>query len=280
MAKSYVTLTQMKSTGYLNIASITDYDTDLLRILQNASEEIDHICHRHFDCWEGIQYFDGSGRTLLPNEDILSITSIDLDSDGSGDYASALTATSYLSYPLGGFEQYPKLYLKLKLNASYGGFAPGIPGGVKITGVFGYGDGIGATPYYDSGITVTVATSAGTTLTLSAEGTIQPGHTIRVESEQIYINTVTSNGSKTATCDRGVNGTTAAIHTAKSAYIYKYPGPIVESTLILATNWWKQRENPTVFKAGNSITGEYQITEDIEKMLTKRLSHHIRRHLR
>jgi hypothetical protein len=148
-----------------------------------------------------------------------------------------------------------------------------------MTGVFGHGDGNSATPYASSGVTVTVATTTGTTLTLSAENTLQAGHTIRVESEQMYVTAVSTNGALTATVVRGVNGTTVVAHSAKTAFIYKYPGPVVESTLLLATNWWKQRENPTVFRSGNSITGEYEITTDIEKILTKRLDHHIKRKL-
>ena len=278
MAKSYATLAQLKDTGYLNISS-TDYDTTLLRILENASEDIDHLCYRHYDCLEGTQYFDGAGRTLIPAEDILSISEILLDMDGDQTYETTLSSSDYIMYPINGFSIWPKTYLKMTQNASVGGFASGILAGVKITGVFGHGDGNSATPYASNGVTVTVGTTSGTTLILSAEGTLQPGHTIRVESEQIYITSVTADGSKTATAVRGMNGTTAATHTTKTAYIYKYPGPIVESTLLLVTNWWKQRENPTVFKTGNSITGEYEITEDIEKILTKRLSHHIKRKL-
>jgi len=277
--KSYATLTQLKDKGYLDLESNTDYDTTLLRMLESASEDIDHMCYRHFDCIEGTIYCDGSGRTLIPAEDILSITSMKLDMDGSRQWATDCPTTDYFLYPINGNSLYPKTYLRMALNSTCGTFAPGILSGVKITGVFGHGDGNSATPYKDSGISITVATTTGTTLTLSAEGTLQPGHTIRVESEQIYIQAVSSNGTKTATVDRAVNGTTGAVHSTAKAYIYQYPGPITESVLLLATNWWKQRENPTVFRSGNSITGEYEITTDIEKIMTKRLNHHIKRKL-
>ena len=279
MAKCYASLAQLKDAGYLNITG-TDYDTTLLRMLENASEGIDHLCFRHFDCIEGTIYCDGSGRTLIPAEDILSLSSVKLDMDGDGTYETTLTSTDYILYPINASTGlWPKLYLKLTLSSTCGGFASGILAGVQLTGVFGHGDGSSATPYTATGATATVASTTGTLLSLSGEGYIQVGNTIRVESEQMYVLAVSTNGDKTATVTRGVNGTTSATHSAEAVSVYKYAGPVVESTLLLATNWWKQRENPTVFKAGNTITGEYEISEDIEKILTKRLGHHIKRKL-
>ncbi len=273
---SYATLQQLADPGYLGQGIIDQkYDTTLLRMLENASEDIDHTCFRHFYCYEGTYYFDGAGLTLLQSEDILSITSIYLDLDGSQNWSTELSSDYYFLYPL---TEYPKTYLKMTMNSPYS-FAPGIRSGVKITGVFGHGDGESATPYTDSGITGTVATTTGTTLTLSAEGTIEAGHTIRCESEQMYVSAVSSNNDKTATVIRGCNGTTASIHSGKALYIYQYPGPIVESTLILATAWWKQRENPATFMAGDSVTGQYMISKDISGLIAKRLDHHIRRKL-
>ncbi len=271
---SYATLQQWKDTGYYNQASsTTTYDTTIMRMLENASEEIDHITRRHFHCLEGIYYFDGSGRTLIPSDDILSVTTIVLDLDGDATYETTLDSDEYFKYPL---NEFPKIYLKLNYTAGVGGFASGIVGGVKITGVFGHGDGISATPYNATAITGTVASTDGTSLTLSADGTIQTGNTIRVESEQMY---VTALGTLSATVVRGVNGTTAASHSTKAISVYAFPGPVVESTLILATAWWKQRENPAQFMAGDTITGTYTITQDIEKIIKSRLDHHIRRKL-
>ena len=59
-------------------------------------------------------------------------------------------------------------------------------------------------------ITGTVATTGGTTLTLSADGTVASGQTIRLDSEEML---VTALGTKSATVTRGVNGTTKVVHT-------------------------------------------------------------------
>ena len=274
---AYATFGQLTEAGYLGTGTvIASYQTTLLRMLENASEEIDHLCFRHFNCLEGIHYFDGSGRTLIPSDDILSISELLLDMDGDATYETTITSGYYNLYPL---NDYPKTYLKMNYTSGQGGFASGIIAGVKMTGVFGFGDGILAAPNYDTAITGTVATTTGTTLTLSAEGTIQAGHTIKVESEQMYVSAVSSDTSKTATVLRAANGTTGAIHSAKIISVYHYPGPVVEAALILATAWWKQRENPATFMAGDNITGTYTITKDIEKIIKSRLDHLIKRKL-
>ncbi len=271
---AYASLQQLTDAGYLGTGITTlGYGTTLLRMLENASEEIDHTCFRHFHCLEGIYYYDGSGRILIPSDDILSISELLLDIDGDATYETTLTSTYYNLYPL---NEYPKTYLKMNLTSPYGGFASGIVAGVKMTGVFGHGDGQSATPYAATAITGTVATTTGTSLTLSADGTIEAGNTIRVESEQMYVSAL---GTLSATVIRGANGTTAAIHSAKAISVYSYPGPITEATLILATSWWKQRENPATFMAGDSVTGTYTISKDIEGIIKKNLDHHIRKKL-
>jgi hypothetical protein len=272
---SYATLQQLSDPGYLGAGIINQgYGVTLQRMLENASEEIDHTCYRHFHCLEGTYLFDGSGRTLILSEDILSISSFLLDLDGDGTYETTLNSTDYTLYPL---NEWPKTYIKMNYSSGQGGFASGITAGVKITGVFGHGNGQSATPYYATSITGTVANATDTTLTLSAEGTIQTGHTIRVESEQMYVTAVSSNGDKTVTVTRGVNGTIAAAHAAKTISIYHYIGPITEATLILATAWWKQRENPANFMAGDSTTGTYTITKSIEDIIKKKVDDHIRK---
>ena len=109
---------------------------------------------------------------------------------------------------------------------------------MKITGLWGYGDGQSATPYTASSVTATVATTTGTTVTVSADDVIEAGHTILVESEQMFV-TAVGTGSFTAT--RGVNGTTAATHTTKTISTYDYPAAIRRATLSEAASAYTQR---------------------------------------
>jgi hypothetical protein len=274
MLKAYATLAQLKS---FSSNTTTLNDPDLLRILEDASDEIDSLCFRHFNTWEGTMYFDGAGQVFIPDEDILSISEIDLDIDGSGSYATKLSSSDYLMYPLGGPFQYPKNMLKTTMSSGVGYFASGIRAGVKVIGVFGFGNGLSATPYYDSGLTGTVATASGTTLTLSAENTIQAGHTLRIETEQLYVQAVTNNGTKTATVVRGANGTTGAIHATAEIYIYSYPGPIVEATILLANRDWKRKESPVQAVVGSAELGLVPVTKGIDPDVTAKLKRYTKK---
>ena len=341
---SYIDLGTIKDSGNLNITTTT-YDSMLLMWAETASRFVNEYCHRYFYCQEGIKYFDGVGQTLNLSEDVLSITELALDPSGSKTYPITLSATDYGMYPL---NHYPATYLKIANNATYSNFATNIRAGVRITGVFGYGNGDTSTPYISSGITGTVATTTGTTLTLSntATGTmtngtgivtgspvtlnagantptitvagafvinipvgstgtavtggwtvanspvslsagnntitvqaggsgtitvtltstsiIQPGQVIRAESEQMYVTAIDATNS-TATVMRGVNGTTAAAHSAKAISIYQYHPSVVGATMIQLSIWWKRRESGFAARTGNSISGEYEIYKGLDE---------------
>lgn len=245
--KSYATLAQIKDAGWLGIPSTnTDSDTTILRVLGNVSLEIDKLIHRWCECREETRlytYRHYPGAHVEPvviTDDILSVSSILLDTNADGSYADTMAATDYLLEPLNG---YPKYMIKPTLQSNFPGFAENVPAGIKVMGVFGYGDGLSATPYQASGATVKTGGIDGssTTLNLATGGGafLLPGMTGRLDSEQFFISAVSGDA---ATILRPQNGTTAAAHIAGTAvYIYQYPGEIVESTLIQATRWWKRR---------------------------------------
>ena len=54
-----------------------------------------------------------------------------------------------------------------------------------------------------------MASTDGTTLTLSDDGVVSAGHTLLIEDEQVYVESVATGE---ATVQRGVNRTTAANH--------------------------------------------------------------------
>ena len=214
------------------------FDTELRKLLEAASRAADRLTNRRFYAESGTRYFRGDSRRLFFVDDVLSITSLKSDWDGDGTYEDSLTEnTDYYLHPL---NRFPKSWAEMASLSNYSGFSTR-PRGVEVVGVFGYGNGRSATPYSATSITVTVGSATGTTLTLSAEGTIAAGHTILVESEQMYISSVTSDGSKTATAVRGVNGTTATAHSAKTASIYDYPEDLMEVVLIQAYKWWEEK---------------------------------------
>ena len=183
--------------------------------------------------WEGKKYFDGAGHFFKLDDDLLSIVTLKLDEDGDGTFESTLATTDYILYPRNLF---PKEYLKPAPGGDYGGFASNILNGVEIDGVWGYGDGISATPYRASGDTVQsdpLAAGATSFLVTYAEN-FGVGQTLGIESEQVYIEDL-DNNAETLTIRRAVNGTTAAAHAKTTAiFIYEYPRDIVEVALIEA----------------------------------------------
>lgn len=244
----YNTLTVIKSS--LGITATT-HDAKLFSYLEAASRMIDKFCNRFFYVWERIEYFDGACPLFI--KDLLSIdtSGFDTDEDGDLDYDNTLATTDYILYPSNAF---PKTRVELTPNSNYGGFGGSIRTGVRIEGNWGYGDGISATPYRLSGVLVTMVSPTATTGTVSTSGVIEPGHTIRVDTEQIFVAAVS--GTSLSAIERNINGTTAVAHTATAASIYEYPKDIELACLTVAEGLFETRGN--VFKSER--IGDYSYT--------------------
>lgn len=262
---AYADLTTLKSEAYLNISGTTN-DVYMRKLLENASRVIDNECQRYFFCYEGTRYADGSSKKVWLSEDVLSLTTLKTDDDGDGIYENTWTEnTDFNLYPL---NKYPKLYVEIGYNASYTNFANGIPKAIELVGVFGFGDGLSAIPYVSSGGTGTVATTTDTTLTLSSDNLVIAGQTIKCESEQMYVQSVSASN---ATVRRGVNGTTAAVHSLKTIYIYEYPMPVVESCLITAMRVWKRKDSAFMDIVGSPETGQIPVIKGLDPDVIQRL---------
>lgn len=245
----YATLDQIKEN--LSIAAATTtWDAQLLRRLEAASREVDSYCGRHFYVLTDTKYFDiplerfnntrqrqefslqpiirDDTRTLwVP--DILSVTTIKMDSNQDATYEDTLAATDYILWP---FEssRFPKRGVQMdERQGDYATFSSG-QRVIEIAALWGYGTGRSATPYNDAGTDVNeVFNSTDTTLTVDAGTQFEVGQTILIESEQLWISAISTHN---LTVERGVNGTTAASHANNSdIYIYEYPYPVQEAVL-------------------------------------------------
>ena len=234
---SYADLTMLKSASYLNI-SVTTHDVYFRRLLEQASRMIDKYCDRYFYCYSGTKYYDGA-IIIYPKDDILSITTLKTNEDGDATFENTFTTSDYHLYPL---NDLPKIRVEINPDGDYGSFASGIKKGVQIIGIFGYGDGWSATPYSNSGTTTNEALDATETDVDVVSGlALAVGQTILIESEQMYISSISSN---ILTVKRGINGTTATTHdTLKIIYIYEYPQPIVQACLIMVMRAWKRKDS-------------------------------------
>lgn len=272
---AYSNIALLKSTSWLGVTG-ADYDTNLRKLLEDASRVIDKYTRRQFWCWEGTRYEDGVGGMLLPGLDVLSLSSLKCDYDGNGVYEVTLAAnTDYLLYPLSG---YPKSRIELANNSSQNNFANGIKKGVEMVGVFGYGDGFSATPYYlnDAGATTNEELDASELgVDVSSGAAFSAGDTIRIELEQMYIQSIATN---TLTVKRGVNGTTAATHaTGKAIYVYEYPQEIVTACLITAMRVWKRKDSAFLDVLGNPDTGQMpSVLKGLDVDVIQRLNNFVR----
>jgi len=232
---SYANLNELKSL--LGITSSTD-DTILLSTLERASKEIDSYTGRRFYSTSEVKYFDGDNTLWIPDLLSISASGLQIDELGVSSFV-ALASTDYIEYGSGQEDSLNKLpitRLEISMNSDYGGFATGIKKGVKISGNWGYGES--ATPYItDTTLSASIGV-ATTTCSVTSGTNLNPGMTLLVESEQIYINS----GSSPIVVTRGINGTTAVAHASGTQlYYYEYPKDVVQACLDLASALWNIR---------------------------------------
>jgi hypothetical protein len=237
MFGSYANISDVK--GVLGISSTTD-DTVIRKIVEASSRSIDSYCNRIFAVQSTTKYFDGAVELYVP--DLLSITTLKTDEDGDYDYDNTYETTDYILYGVGiedTLNTYPKTRIEIDTNGDYSSFASGYKKGVQIAGVWGYGDGISATPYISDTTTNEALDTSETGVDVTLATNLSAGQLILVESEQMYIYSV---ASTTLTVERGVNGTTAATHdTAKTIYIYQYPSDIRQACIDLSVATYQNR---------------------------------------
>lgn len=218
--------------------SATTWDSQLLDMLEEASRLVDGVCDRHFYIETATLYFDGLAWAELHVPDLLTLTTLKTDDDGDLVYDEVWTADDYLLLP---FNSWPKTGIIAAPEGDYAWPDAACAKAIQIAGTWGFGDGLSASPVEASGVTATVADGSSLTVTVSAEGTIKAGHTILVESEQMAVQAATADGSKALTVIRGVNGTTAALHTAKAISIYLVPPAVRQCTLNEAAAMFHER---------------------------------------
>lgn len=99
MVDTYVTATQVKTRLKISVAT---YDTEIDLAIGSASREIDDWCGRRFDQTSSgtIRTFTPRDLTTLPITDVVSVTAVKTDSDGSRDFATTLTSSQYKLLPV------------------------------------------------------------------------------------------------------------------------------------------------------------------------------------
>lgn len=249
----YTTVDAVKTV--LN-ASGTALDARLFEHLGEASRRIEQFAGRVFWTEIGSRYFDGRCGSRLYLDDFLSVSAVVVDSeqDNTFDGETWVDGTDFVIWP---DNTWPKLGLLALPNGNYAW--RDLERNIKVTGTWGYGDGKGASAWSTAAvagtaITATVATAGGVTLTLSADGAVEVGHTLLIDDEQLFVTAV---GTGEVTVVRGVNGTTAASHAAAGVGIAQYPEAVKHAAATLAIALLAR--NPKAGYVSERI-GDYQYT--------------------
>ena len=271
MPNVYTDLATLKNAGTLDIASKTTYDSQLLRIAEGASREIDKYVEMYFYIYHGSFYQDGGANRVVLDFPVQSISQLIVDIDGNNQYPTTsaysvdinnpTTAPDVFTYPE---NSYPKTRLEANPFGSYGHLGAGFRKAIKITGTFGYGNDWPADYVRDSGTTIATAISTSdTALVAASPSTLSAGMTLRLgTTEQVYVTAATSTS---ATIQRAVNGTTAASSASTTPiYVYQYPQAITQACVIQTIRTWKRRESGFATSVGNNITGEYQTFKGLD----------------
>ena len=214
----YLTVSAVKR--HLGISS-SDDDAALAEYIEAASREVDAFCRRYFYTASETRLIEPQSGTMADIDDLLTIVTAELiDPEDSSVAAVEYAAAQYQLQPL---NNYPKLRLKLHSTAPQAWVAG--TASLRIEGVWGYGDGTDD-PWLAQSLTGTVASTTGTALTISVSAGLERGQTIKVGSEQMFVSSV---ATTTATVRRGVNGTTAATHSAAAISLAQYPAQIKQA---------------------------------------------------
>ena len=123
---------------------------------------------------------------------------------------------------------------------------------LSIAGTWGYSNDTTGALTTTGAITSTSVVSWG----VNDATDLEVATTILVDTEQMYITGISSN---TLTVERGVNGTTAATHSAgASVYTYIYPSDVVQACLDLGRIFFRDRDAGVTPTLG---TGEQEVTK-------------------
>ena len=275
MANSYVTLDVFKSSGVLNITGTGD-DARLLALLESVSRLIDRYCNRHFYVLSATRKFDGDGTQSLLLPDLVSVDASGLKTDDNKDrtFETTWAATDYLLLPSNAdpataMNPQSRPYSRLEVDTDAGTKADWPAGRqtVQIAGQWGYWRHLKRA----SETANAIADATTTTVTVSSRTDVEAGHTLLIDSEQLYIS---SYSGDTLTVVRGVNGTTAASHSGSSAIdIYEYPAPIVEAAIIQAARLWRRKDSAYSGAIGMPETGRAKVLggldADVQLMLSQ-----------
>ena len=273
MNNSYVSLDTLKSSGVLNITGAGD-DGRLRGLAESVSRIVDRYANRHFYSLSATRKFDGAGSLALLVPDLISVDTSGLKTDDDKDrtFETTWATTDYLLLPSNADpatanNPQSRPYSRIEVDVDAGTkseFAAGREM-VQVAAQWGWWQHLRRA----SETANAVADATTTSVTVSSRTDVEAGHTILIDSEQMYVQSYATN---TLTVVRGVNGTTAASHDAGSAIdIYDYPGPIIEATIMQTARLWRRKDSAF---AGFPESGQTRVFDRLDPEVMLLLGHY------
>ena len=239
---AYITVDLLKSSSVLNVTGTGD-DTRLRLLAESQSRVVDRLTNRHFYALTAARTFDAGNGHLLNMPDLASITSLKTDENIDRTFEVTWASTDYLLRPnnadpttRGNSNSRPYTQIIVDSNGSRSAFPLGFQT-IEVTGEWGYWlHKATATETADA-----ISSTTAKTFSVSARTDVEAGHTLLIDTEQVYVQSYSGN---TLTVLRGVNGTSAATHSGGAAIsLYEHPEPVREAVIIQAARMWKRKDS-------------------------------------
>ena len=246
--------------------TLSTHDATYRAILEGVTRQIDDDLDRTFQPYQGTRYYTAREGDHLDVEDLLSVDAIRLDLSQDRTYNTSLTTSDWELGPYNAAaEKRPYTRIDIRPNGKWRFF--GGRRGNRVDGTWGYWQDLAAV----SAMLSTSLAATSTSLPLAGSASLQPGQTVLIGSEQVYLNSIDT--SSNALVERAVNGTTAASHTtSEQIQVYRYPGPVVQATKIQALRIAKRPDAPFGVTAGGLAATEMviripKLDPDVEALL-------------
>jgi len=256
MRNWYTNRTLLKAAMGIPVSTTGDHAT-LDDVLETVSRTID--TYLGFHCYPSSGVRDYTARhndDLYLDAPLTAVDAIQLDPGGDSTYETTMAVTDYYAKPYNATMESPARpwwEIETRPNATTV-FPEGITRGVRVKGTWGY---FNQTRSTTAVLSATVTTGA-ITLELTGATSIQPGDTILIGSERMFVerSPVSATGAHTSTIQvqRAVNGTSGFAHASGAAVsVYEYP-VISRATLYQAELDYRVKDAPSGFAGGESFS--------------------------
>lgn len=260
----YATLDELKAR--LNLSGSAN-DAMLMQILEESSRAVDAATARVFYAVEAVRTYTVRHAEFFALEDMLRVDGVEvrLGEDDSDEW-TALEEGEH--YRVDSANAVPKIALKVIAGTRL----PIGPHRIRISGLFGYGDGLRAAPRDTTEAVLSADDAVTTDVEGAFAGQVFAGQTIRVGNEDMFVESVTLSPDN-ARVRRGVNGTTATAHTNAPVSVWAYPPVVRSAALMHAASLFGMRASPDLIR---QRIGDYEeqrrAAQNHDELLVQRLS--------